>query len=235
MGSPKEEGERLQDETQHEVVLTRGLWLGVHPVTQEQWHAVMGNNPSYFSRSGGGKKKVETQDTKRLPVERVRWDDALEFCSQLAKRGHPEGMAYRLPTEAEWEYACGAGTQTTFHFGKSLTGDEANCNGQFPYGTTQKGKSLERTSEVGTYPANAFGLHDMHGNVWEWCQDWYGEYQAKRQQDPRGLESGSFRVIRGGSWLANAATCRSARRYMSYPASRFHDLGIRLALVPSGN
>lgn len=235
MGSSGKETQRLKDETQHEVALTQGFWLGVHPITQTQWQEVMGNNPSWFCATGGGKAKVKELDTKRFPVEQVSWDDAAEFCSKLAKYGHPAGMMYRLPTEAQWEYACRAATSSAFHFGKSLNGGEANCNGNHPYATRKKGVYLERTSEVGSYPGNAFGLFDMHGNVWEWCQDWYGEYEGGRVQDPPGPQSGSDRVFRGGGWSAIARNCRSAQRFWYIPAYRNFDLGFRLALVPAAH
>ncbi len=145
------------------------------------------------------------------------------------------GRSYRLPTEAEWEYACRAGTTTPFHYGKSLSSTQANFNGQYPYGGAAKGKYLQRTTTVGSYQPNAFGLYDMHGNVWEWCADWYdGDYYKNSpRQDPENTKAASFRVIRGGGWYFNGWYCRSADRSRSGPASRFHDLGFRVAAVQS--
>jgi len=178
----------------------------------------MGTNPSLFSASGKGKDEVSGEDTSRFPVERVSWEDAVEFCRELSllPEEKTEGRIYRLPSEAEWEYACRAGTTTPFHFGHQLNGNEANCLGNCPYGTETKGPFLRRTTTVGSYQPNAFGLYDMHGNVWEWCQDWYGKdyYRNSPVDDPQGPSSGaSYRVIRGGNWQAVGAGCRPADRY----------------------
>jgi uncharacterized protein (TIGR02996 family) len=215
MGSPETEPERADDETQHRVRLTRGLWLGVHPVTQAQWRKVLGTTPSHF----------EGED---LPVEMVSWDDCQAFCAMLRRR---DGRPYALPTEAEWEYACRAGTTTPFHFGEVLNGIQANCLGRYPHGTHEKGPSLERTTPVGSYRPNAFGLWDMHGNVYEWCQDCYAGYDlaAHEAEDPvtlEGTEKGA-RVVRGGAWIAPAGWSRAARRIRLPPANRSHYLGCR--------
>src|SRR5690606_17702701 len=147
-----------------------------YEVTQGQWEAVMGNdsNLSHF------------QGSKRLPVEKVNWDDAKAFCGKLKL---PSGLVAGLPTEAEWEYACRVETTTVFSFGNTLNGREENCNGNFPYGAAMKGAYLERTTEVGSYGANRWGLHDMHGNVWELCEDRYGTKLAGGQ-DPTGPNDG---------------------------------------------
>ena len=163
MGSPASEAERDSDETRHEVTLTQPFYLGKYPVTQAQWKAVMGSNPSYFKGA-------------TLPVEKVSWEDAQGFCAKVRQK---TGQVVGLPTEAQWEFACRAGTSTPFHFGSALDGTQANCDGNYPYGTTKKGPYLKKTSPVGSYPANAWGLHDMHGNVWEWCQDWDGVYHKE--------------------------------------------------------
>jgi formylglycine-generating enzyme required for sulfatase activity len=215
------------------VQITKPFYLGVYEVTQGEYEKVMGKNPSNFSRLGGGKEKVAGIDTARFPVERVSWDDAQEFCRGLSSK---EGRQYRLPTEAQWEYACRGGTKTPFNFGGALNGDQANMNGNYPYGTTTKGEYLKRPTPVGTYSSNAFGLYDMHGNVWEWCSDWFGgDYYAKSPaSDPPGPSIGRFGVIRGGGWDLNAVSCRSANRTGSSPDSRISsDLGFRVALVPS--
>jgi uncharacterized protein (TIGR02996 family) len=249
MGSPAQEAERKENELQHQVVLTRGYWLGTYPVTQEQWQQVMGNNPSRFSDQGNQQEKgwnrlQKDTSTSHFPAERIDWEQAMEFCSRLGQVGPGVFTTYRLPTEAEWEYACRAGTQTPFHFGAACNGSEANCAGKYPYGTSKKRHPVGRPTEVGKYLANAFGLYDMHGNVWEWCMDWYGEYDASCQQDPRGPQRGSKRVFRGGDCFARPSSCRSAfRRSASHytrispeHGSQFdHNLGFRPALVPSGS
>jgi len=197
MGSPESEKERDPDETQHRVTLNQGFWLGQTEVTQEQWNAVMDSNPSYF--------KGDT-----LPVDGVSWIDATEFIKRLnAKLGKE---LYRLPTEAEWEYACRAGTTTPFHTGENLTTDQANYDGRYPYADFPKGEYREKTTPVGSFPGNAWGLQDMHGNLWEWCQDWLGDYAAGEQVNPGGPDSGQFRVLRGGSWDDDGSYCRSADR-----------------------
>ena len=223
MGSPATEKERYQNENQHEVTLTQGFRMGVHEVTQAQYEQVMGENPS--------ENKGAT-----LPVETVSYDEALAFCKKLSDLPAEKaaGRKYRLPTEAEWEYCCRAGTSTPFHFGNELNGTQANCDGNNPYGTTKKGPNLGKTSPVGSYPANAWGLYDMHGNVWEWCQDRHGDYPEGPVTDPSGPEAGSFCVLRGGSWFDVAANCRSAFRNWIAPSLRSLRFGFRLALSSSG-
>jgi uncharacterized protein (TIGR02996 family) len=213
MGSPDSEPERYENERQHRVRLTKGLWMGVYPVTQAQWQTVMRDNPSHF----------QGED---LPVEQVSWEDSQEFCATMAQR---DGKRYGLPTEAEWEYACRAGTTTPFHFGAILNGTQANCNGKDPYGTKEKGPYQKRTSAVGSYRPNAFGLWDMHGNVWEWCQDRYLTAHAPDDvENPVHLgEEGSGRVVRGGSWYGPARWCRAANRDWYEPGSRNYSVGCR--------
>ena len=218
MGSPESEEDRDTDELQHEVTLSKDFYLGVTEVTQAQYEKVMGKNPSYF-------QGVEVQGgSSQHPVEMVSWEDAVEFCKKLS--GLPEekaaGRVYRLPTEAEWEYAFRAGSKTAYSFGESSKslGDYAwfdgNSNGQ--------------THPVGKKKANAWGLYDMHGNVWEWCSDWYGDYTKGAVSDPTGAREGALRVDRGGSWNDGAAVCRSADRGRKYPSSRSLDNGFRVAL-----
>ena len=223
MGSPETEKGRDPSETQHEVTLTQGFRMGVHEVTQAQYEQVMGQNPSFLTDA-------------TLPVETVSYDDAVAFCKKLSDLPAEKaaGRKYRLPTEAEWEYCCRAGTSTPYHFGQELNGTQANCNGNFPYGTTEKGPNLRKTSPVGSYPPNAWGLYDMHGNVWEWCQDRYDSYPKQSVTDPRGPEVGSICVSRGGSWYNEAAGCRSANRYWYDPSIRNSGGGFRLALSSSG-
>ena len=216
MGSPKEEKERRDDETQHKVTLTKGFYMGVYTVTQEQWQEVMGNNPSFF------------RDKKNLPVESVPWDDCQEFIKKLREK---DKKLYRLPTEAEWEYTCRAGTTTPFHFGQTISTDQANYNGDFPYGDGKKGVYRDNTTPVGSFPANAWGLHDMHGNVLQWCQDIYGDYPQKEVVDPTGPEKGQFRVLRGGAWFFSPGDCRSAYRYRLEPGHRSHLFGLRVCFT----
>lgn len=222
MGSPEEEEARSNNETQHEVVISKPFYLGVYPVTQAQWRAVMGDNPSYFTAAIGVTGGAKGELTDDFPVECVSWEDSQDFLRRLnAVPAESEaGRWYRLPTEAEWEFACRAGAVSEpFHFGRSLTPDKANFN-----------KNVGRTSRVGAYPPNAFGLHDMHGNVWEWCADWYGPYPQLRVIDPAGPPEGSHRVFRGGSWCDFARDCRSAYRLWHPPSDRSYDLGLRVAV-----
>ena len=199
---------------------TRTGWfsrkLGVYTVTQEEWQAVMGKNPSFF------------KGEKNLPVENVSWDDCQVFMKKLRER---DKKAYRLPTEAEWEFACRAGTTTPFHFGETIFTDQANYNGDV-YGGGKKGVSRGKTTPVGSFPANAWGLHDMHGNVWQWCDDWLGDYPRKDAIDPTGPEKGQSkgqsRVLRGGSWYDNPLYCRSAYRYWLEPGFRDYICGLRV-------
>jgi len=228
MGSPNsEEGRSGYEGPQHKVRITKPFYMGKYEVTQGEFQEVMGRNPSRFSTRGENKWQVSGMDTNRFPVENVSWNDAVEFCRKLSEK---ESRNYRLPTEAEWEYACRAGTKTPFSFGSVLNGREANCNGESPYGTAEKGPNLQRTTTVGSYPPNAFGLHDMHGNVWEWCADWYHHYyyQIAPEKDPPGPETGSSRVMRGAGWGNAASDCRSALRGSDAPTFR-RDVGFRVA------
>jgi formylglycine-generating enzyme required for sulfatase activity len=238
---------------QHEVEITREFWLGVHEVTQKQFKQVMGYNPSYFSRGGKGKGGAEypfhqpaggkdkaPADTSDFPVENVSWEEAREFCAKLSNRAEEKqhGRKHRLPSEAEWEYACRGGVPSyqVFHFGASLSSRQANFNGNFPYGGADKATWLIRTCKVGSYERNRFGLFDMHGNVLEWCADWYGadSYGKSPRKDPTGPAKGVVRVIRGGGWDNFGSSCRSAIRYLFMPGLQRFNLGFRVALVPSG-
>ena len=212
MGSPKSEEGHADREKQHKVTLTKGFWMMETQVTQKQWKAVMGNNPSNFKGDD-------------LPVEMVSWNDCQEFCKKCVSLG----LLVQLPTEAQWEYACRAGSTTAYFWGNALNGDKANCDGNYPCGTTTKGTYLKKTTPVGGYAANPWGLYDMHGNVWEWCQDWYGDYPSGSVTDPTGPSTGSLRVFRGGSWYGYARGCRSAGRGNSVPDYRSNGLGFRCA------
>ncbi len=212
---------RSEKEIQHQVTLTEPFWLGKYPVTQLEYESVMGKNPSKFNGAN-------------LPVERVSWYDAKEFCKKLNEIHEdklPAGYQFDLPTEAQWEYACRAGTTTALNNGKDLTssyGECSNLNEVAWYGWNSGGA----THEVGQKRANAWGLYDMHGNVWEWCRDWRGAYHGGSITDPVGPSSGSGRVLRGGSWSLNAGYCRSASRGYYVPSYRDFNFGFRLALVP---
>ena len=168
MGSPEDEDGRLECETQHEVTLTRGFWLAETPTTQELWKAVMESNRSFE----GDNLSFEGDN---LPVELVSWNERQDFIERIQKDA-PDGLNFCLPNDAQWEYACRAGTTTPFSFGSTLNGDKANCKGSYPYDTNEKGRYLHKTTTVGGYPPNAWGLYDMHGNVREWCEDWYEHY-----------------------------------------------------------
>jgi formylglycine-generating enzyme required for sulfatase activity len=203
MGSPKSEEDRDDEETQHEVTLTKPFYMGKYAVTQEQWEAVMGNNPS---RDKGPK----------LPVTNVSWNDCQEFIKKLNENTKGD---YRLPTEAEWEYACRAGTTTAYSFGANITPQDAN------YDDSNIGEPVA----VGSYKPNAFGLYDMHGNVCEWCEDWYGDHPAGAVTDPKGRATGECRVLRGGSFGGDESLARSSFRYNAAPTLRGYGVGFRLA------
>ena len=215
MGSPEDEEDREDDEVQHEVTVTQPFYMGVHEVTQEQYERIVGTNPSDFKGKGN-------------PVEEVSWEDATAFCKKLSSK---TGRTVRLPTEAQWEYACRAGTSAPFHTGGTISTDEANYDGNSTYGSGRKGVYREKTVPVGSFQANAFGLYDMHGNVWEWCRDWYGPYANANVRDPQGPASGSVRVLRGGSWFNTPRICRSAYRCGNTPDLRNYNLGFRVVAV----
>lgn len=221
MGSPESEKDRWDIEDLHRVTLSSGFWMLETEVTQLMWASIMEDNPSAFEGAN-------------LPVECVSWEDCQKFVAKLNELGFaPAGARFALPTEAQWEYACRAGTTTPFPWGGVLNGDKANCDGSYPYGTDVEGKYLGKTAPVGSYSANPWGLFDMNGNVWEWCEDWYGDYPSSGSTDPRGPATGSSRVLRGGSWFHYARHCRSAYRYsygVHYRDSRF---GFRFSLVPN--
>ena len=199
---------------QYQVTLTKGFYLGKYEVTQAQWERVMGNNPSNFKGAD-------------RPVEELSWNDAVEFCKKLTemekKAGRvPQGMSYQLPTEAQWEYACRAGTSTMYSWGDSISSKNASYD-----------ENVDETTPVGKYPANPWGFHDMHGNVWEWCSDWYGDYPSGSVTNPIGPASGSHRVSRGGSWFNDGTNLRSAERDGDTPSYRGSTLGFRVGFQSS--
>jgi formylglycine-generating enzyme required for sulfatase activity len=245
MGSPSYEHERSSGEVLHSVTVS-SFYMGKYQVTQAEYEAVMGTTPSHFKGAN-------------LPVEQVSWYDAVEYCNRLSQReglspaytidkGRSDtnnksdyddvrwlvtmnlnANGYRLPTEAEWEYACRAGTKTPFNTGNNITTNNANYDGNYPYNNNAKGIYRERTTPVGSFAANPWGLYDMHGNVWEWCWDWYGEYPVSAQVDPRGAVSGADRVIRGGGFNNSAGRIRSAyRSYGGDPSDWSYSVGFRL-------
>ena len=237
MGSPESETGRNDDEgPQHIVRITKGFWIGKYEVTQAQWQAVMGGKSSRFNN---GKNETH-EDTSTHPVDKVAWNEAQEFLRNIYQN---TGFQFRLPTEAEWEYACRAGMETAFYYGNSLSSSQANFDGNYPFGGASKGPYLRKTVSVYSYKPNAWGLYNMHGNVWEWCQDWYGEnyYQNSPVNDPPGpsvsstsrlawSEGNKGRVQRGGSWFYRSARCRSASRSCFPPNGRRNGFGFRVIL-----
>ena len=226
MGSPPEESERRNSEGPQHSVTVPDMFVGKYPVTQAQWRIVadypqvnieLKPNPSNFEGDS-------------LPVEQVSWDEAVEFCDRLTLK---TGRTYRLPNEAQWEYACRGGKSSPFAFGKTLTTDLANYNGDYTYDDGPKGEYRETTTPVGTFSANAYGLYDMHGNVFEWCEDhWHDDYDGAPEDGIAWLENGSksdaARVLRGGSWLNNPWVCRSAFRISLAAGTRNIGIGFRV-------
>ena len=231
MGSPEGELERHTDEHLREVEITRGFWMSEHLVTQAQYQQIMKVNPSHFRLEGPGHESVRNLDTSNFPVECVTWRRAQSFCQRLSQRAAERraGRVYRLPTEAEWEYACRAGTCSPFAFGMSLSSYQANVDGTTPAGRTKKGPYLARTCPVGSYGPNAFGLYDMHGQVWEWCSDWWDPDYLGPTVDPTGPPQGSRHVMRGGSWYHYPHVCRSAAR-IRYAEEVGYDNGFRVVM-----
>ncbi len=217
MGSPVDEPERREHETQHEVTLTRGFWLAETTCTQALWEAVMGNNPSHFKGA-------------ERPVENISWENAQRFMETL--NAQQEQLDLRFPTEAEWEYACRAGTQTPFSFGDNITPDQVNYAGERPYAGGVKGLDRAETVDVTALPKNQWGLYQMHGNVWEWCSGWYADYPTEPVTNPQGPAKGVNRLLRGGSWVNDGRRVRSAYRSNLSPSLRFHYFGFRLARGP---
>lgn len=232
MGSPEDEAERRDSENQVEVEISQSFLLGIYPVSQSEYEEVMGTNPSHFSYSGDGKDEVTDLDISRFPVETVSWEDAIAFCEKLSSFADEQqwGRTYRLPTEAEWEYACRGGTTTPFYYGGSMSSHQANFDGVYPYGGAEKGPFLERPCEVGLYSPNSFGVYDVHGNVSEWCEDWYEE-QLPGGKDPQEPSEGHYRVLRGGGWRLNSRFVRSAFRSPYGPGDRINFVGFRCVQV----
>jgi formylglycine-generating enzyme required for sulfatase activity len=255
MGSPPKEVERSSDEgPQHEVSLA-SFFLSQTPITQEQWREVAGwearegerwgselnPNPSLFQSQGGkGEARLleGEANTNQRPVEYVSWEEAMEFCARLSQR---TGRRYTLPSEAQWEYACRAGTTPPFYFGETLTSNLANYKASFTYANGPKGHYREQTTPVGMFPANAWGLQDMYGNVWEWCLDhWHESYEGAptdgsawvEEEGLDGEQSNRARLLRGGSWFSGPRYCRSAYRSRNRPGDRDYDGGFRVCCLP---
>lgn len=214
MGSPVGEPGREAQEVQHEVALSESFYLATTEVTQEQWRVVMATSPSRF------------EGCATCPVEEISAPDVEEFLRRLSEL---EGVRFRLPTEAEWEYGCRAGNASAFGVGDTLDTGQANFDGNYPLAGEPVGEFRGRTTPVASFPANAWGLFDMSGNVWEWTSDLHCEYSAGAVVDPRGVCAGSLRVIRGGSWVFGADSARCALRYTHRPQDVGPSLGFRLA------
>jgi sulfatase modifying factor 1 len=212
MGSPEDEPEREDDEVQHKVTLTQGFWIADTPVTQALWQVIMGDNPSEF-------KGAEN------PVETVSWNDAQAFIAKM--NDMKAELKLCLPTEAQWEYACRAGTTTAFHWGEQIDARYVNFDEAVPYESPSEYRG--RTVVVKELPCNNWGLYQMHGNVMEWCQDWKGALRLESIIDPRGPDTGIFRVLRGGSWSGGVKHCRSAARMGGASFNRSNLIGFRLA------
>ena len=253
MGSPPGEPERREDEQAHTVKISRPFLIGKKEVTQREYQAIMDSQPSWYSEGGGGQGKIKNLSTDEFPVESVTWFDAIEFCNRLSENDGLSpyykiegtqrnkgkivsaevrvigGTGYRLPTEAEWEFACRAGTTTPHHF----VNEDRNGNYKHSIGTGYGSSTykLGSTTNVGSYPANAWGLHDMHGNAAEWCWDWYsdGYYANSPWQDPSGPNDGKHRALRGGSFPLSYLKCRSASRFWFAPGTTSHYIGFRVA------
>ena len=219
MGSPENEAERLNLESPQHQVSVPSFFISKYPLTQAQYQAIMGENPARFKGAN-------------RPVEKVSWNNAVDFCQKLSQK---TGNNYKLPSEAQWEYACRARTTTPFYFGESITPDLVNCNGNYPYASAPKGQYRKQTTEVGTFPPNAFGLYDMHGNVWEWCQDdWHDNYaNAPNDGSAWTSQSGNRKLLRGGSWNDGPDYCRSASRN-TLNLLDFSTYGIGFRVVCSG-
>ena len=230
MGSPEDEEGRWEDEgPQHRVRITKPFYFGLYQVTQEEYGRVMGRNPSWFSRGGRGSDGVSGLDTSRFPVENVSWNDAMGFCRKLSAlpAERSAGREYRLPTEAEWEYACRAGTTTRYSFGH-----DASQLGDYAW---YHDNSDRRTHPVGQKQANPWALYDLYGNLWEWCSDWFSSdyYANSPADDPNGPAWGSGRVLRGGGWVTYACAIRSANRHTMAPDDQYKFMGFRVVLVPA--
>jgi formylglycine-generating enzyme required for sulfatase activity len=240
MGSPAEEPQRSGNEGPQHLVQLQGFFLAQTPITQAQWRLVAQWRPNRAERAWNRKLDPNPSHFKgdHRPVEGVSWDDAMEFCHRLSQR---TGRNYTLPSEAQWEYACRAGTTTPFHCGSTISTKLANYDGTKVYGDSKKGEFRHQTTDVSTFPSNPWGLHDMHGNVWEWCADhWHGNYEGAPEDGRAWIEEGAkendrkSRLLRGGSWGNFPGNCRSAYRYINPPDLRVLTIGFRVCCLPQG-
>jgi formylglycine-generating enzyme required for sulfatase activity len=240
MGSPESEPKRQKGEGPQHLLQLPGFFMGQTPITQAQWRAVA----PWPERSAEDWRRqlkpspsrwADQPDSDRRPVEQVSWHEAMEFCSRLSQR---TGRHYTLPSEAQWEYACRAGTTTAFHFGAMITPALANYDGNYSYADGPKGVYRQQTTPVGMFPANPWGLYDMHGNVWEWCLDhWHDSYEGAPTDgsawlDAEGVKREAARLARGGSWDLFPWNCRSADRRHFQPNDAFDFLGLRVICLP---
>ena len=220
MGSPPNEPDRKKDEVQHKVTISEPFYIQTAEVTLDQWRSLMGKK-IFGRRKGAG----------NMPVVKVSWHDCMDFIRKLNALSE---WSYRLPTEAEWEYACRAGSSTAYSFGsvidcaKAMYGNNSLKSTDCIDYAKSKGFPVDQPAPVKSYTPNAWGLYDMHGNVWEWCQDWYGDYSISAKINPLGPDSGLSRVRRGGSWFKYGYSCRSANRNYGHPGSRYKTTGFRL-------
>ncbi len=233
MGSQPGEDEYRTNEGQVETTLSRGFWIGKYEVTQQEWDQLMETNPSEFSSTGQAKYKIFGKSTARFPVECLLVQEAEEFCKRVTTLERsagrlPANWSYTLPTESQWEYACRAGTTTATAFGDQLSSSDANFKGFVPYNGAKRGPFLFRTTNVGSYRGNAWGIHDMHGNVWEYCAGWYTD-EARGGIDPEAATNGTYRIGKGGSWFHDGRYSRSAFRYWIEPDMRQGTVGFRIA------
>ena len=235
MGSPQDEKDSFGDERPQHEVNVPPFFIGKYPITQTQWRAIASRTDLKVERDLGFKPAYfkDRPDSDRRPVEQVNWYDAVEFCARLSKL---TGREYRLPSEAEWEYACRAGTTTPFYFGETITGELANYNASYTYAGEAEGEYREETTPVGQFPPNAFGLYDMHGNVWEWCADtWHDNYDGAPTDGSVWTENGddNCSLTRGGSWFNDPDLCRSAFRFYNFRRrdNYYDDIGFRVVCV----
>jgi formylglycine-generating enzyme required for sulfatase activity len=240
MGSPDDEPERRSNEGPQHLVQLQGFFLAQTPITQAQWRQVADWKPNKGERAWSKKLNPDPSHFKgdQRPVESVSWEDAIEFCRRLSQR---TGRRYTLPSEAQWEYACRAGTTTPYHYGATICTELANSNGTEMYGEGEMGVYRGQTTDVGSFPANPWGLHDMHGNVWEWCADnWHGNYEGAPEDGNAWFDeeakdnenSMKERLLRGGSWVDYPGDCRSAYRSNDRPGLRNLGIGFRVCCLP---
>jgi formylglycine-generating enzyme required for sulfatase activity len=240
MGSPEEEPGRSSAEGPQHLVQLQGFFLAQTPITQAQWRAVAYWKPN--KGEGAWSKQLNPHPSRfkgdQRPVEQVSWEDAMEFCRRLSQH---TGRVYTLPSEAQWEYACRAGTTTPFHTGATISTKLANFDGREVYLDGEKGEYRQQTTDVAGFPANPWGLHDMHGNVWEWCADYWHDNYAEAPEDGRAWidekvneinDKMSLRLLRGGSWGYHPAFCRSAYRNNIHPGLRHYFIGFRVCCLP---